>query len=60
MKLTRQTIGEAWCPICALGGIESQLRMPPNSLEILCLYGHRFDTVWLSELAARVGKRDKV
>lgn len=59
MKLTRNTIHDALCPICALGGIEAQLHMSTNSLEISCMNGHKFDTEQLSKLAARVGKRDK-
>lgn len=59
MKLTRNTIHDALCPVCALGGIEAQLRMTHDSLTILCMNGHRFNTIELSMLAARVGKRDK-
>lgn len=59
MKLTRQTVLDALCPVCALGGLPVQLHMTINSLEIRCLNGHHFDTIELSILAERVGKRDK-
>lgn len=59
MKLTRQSILDALCPVCALGGIPSPLKMSIDSLAIRCINGHIFDTVELSKLAARVGKRDQ-
>lgn len=58
MKLTRQTVINSLCPICALGGITMPLSMSHDSLVIRCLNGHLFDTIELSKLAARVGKRD--
>lgn len=59
MKLTRQSILDALCPVCALGGIPTPLNMSTDSLRIKCINGHLFDTVELSKLAERVGKRDK-
>lgn len=59
MKLTRETIYQSLCPICALGGVEAPLQMSHDSLSIKCMQGHLFNTIELSKLAARVGKRDK-
>lgn len=59
MKLTRETVIQSFCPICALGGYSIPLTMAINNLTIRCLNGHLFDTIELSKLAARVGKRDK-
>lgn len=58
MKLTRQAVVDSLCPVCALGGITLPLKMSTDSLTIRCINGHIFDTVELSKLAARVGKRD--
>lgn len=58
MKLTRRAVNDALCPVCALGGQSIQLHMLPNNLEIRCALGHVFDTIMLSELAARVGQRE--
>lgn len=59
MKLTRQTVINSLCPVCALGGEVIPLKMSVDNLLIHCINGHRFDTIELSKLAARVGKRDK-
>lgn len=59
MKLTRETIIQSYCPVCALGGVAVPLTMAINNIEIHCMNGHRFDTIELSKLAARVGHRDK-
>lgn len=58
MKLTRQTVVNAHCPVCALGGWSISLTMKPDNLEVYCMNGHRFDTVELSKLFEKVGKRD--
>lgn len=59
MKLTRETVLNALCPVCALGGESMPLTMTHDSLVIYCINGHRFNTVELSMLASRVGKRDR-
>lgn len=59
MKLTRQTVVNSLCPVCALGGLSIPLTMAIDNLTIHCMNGHFFDTIELSKLAARVGKRDK-
>lgn len=59
MKLTRQSINDAYCPVCALGGLSMPLHMLPNNLEIRCVNRHIFNTIELSALMARVGVREE-
>jgi hypothetical protein len=58
MKLTRQAVNDAYCPVCALGGLTIPLHMLPSNLEIRCSNNHVFNTIELSKLAARVGQRE--